>query len=154
METMRNLLMLAAIPAAVAPLAAEAAPVQLASTVFVERFVPGPGGSTSRVLERASSLRKGDQVVFVVNWRGGAAREFTVTNPMPRTVSFQKSSDGREEVSIDGGRSWGRLEDLRVRDGARWRQATPEDVTHVRWHVPTPVAARGEGQILYRGVVR
>ena len=151
---MRNYLLIAALLAIVAPAAAQAAPVQLASTVFVERFVPGPGGRMSRVLERADQLKRGDQVVFVVNWRADSTREFTVTNPMPRTVSFQKSSNGGEEVSIDGGRTWGHLDTLRVRDGARWRNATPEDVTHVRWHVPTPVAARGTGQILYRGVVR
>lgn len=151
---MRNMFLLAAVPPALVSVAAQASPVQFASTVFVERFVPGPGGRVSRVLERADQLKRGDQVVFVVNWRAAAAGEFTVTNPMPRTVSFQKSSDGREEVSVDGGRTWGRLESLRVRDGAGWRSATPEDVTHVRWHVPTPVAARGTGQILYRGVVR
>jgi hypothetical protein len=151
---MRNLMILAAIPAAMMPMPATATAVQLASSVFVERFVSGPGGSTSRVLERASSLRKGDRLVFVVNWRGGAQRQFTVTNPLPRTVSFQKSSDGLEQVSVDGGQSWGRLEDLRVREGGRWRLASPEDVTHVRWHVPAPAAVRGEGQILYRGVVR
>jgi hypothetical protein len=150
----RNLILLAAIPAAVAPALAEAAPVQLASTVFVERFVPGPGGRTSRVLERADTLKRGDQVVFVVNWRGDAAREFTVTNPMPRSVSFQKSSDGSEDVSVDGGRTWGKLDTLRVFDDGRWRNAVPEDVTHVRWRVPTQTAARGSGQILYRGVVR
>ena len=151
---MRKLYLLAAVPPALVAVAAEASPVQFASTVFVERFVPGPGGRISRVLERADQLKRGDQVVFVVNWRAAASNEFTVTNPMPRSVSFQKSSDGREEVSVDGGRTWGRLEVLRVRDGAGWRGANPEDVTHVRWHVPTPVAARGEGQILYRGVVR
>ena len=78
-----------------------------------------------------------------------------MTNPLPRTVSFQRSVDGTEEVSIDGGRSWGHLEDLRIRDSDGFiRSAAPEDVTHLRWRVPGSVALRGSGQLTYRGVVR
>ncbi|WP_068076428.1 hypothetical protein [Novosphingobium lentum] len=139
-----------------APVAAQATdPVQLASDVFVERFQPGPNGRVSRILERPQGLHPGDQLVFVVNWKASRARPFTVTNPLPRAVSFQRSVDGAEEVSVDGGRSWGRLEDLRVtdRDGGL-RHANPEDVTHLRWRVPDRLAAIGAGQITYRGVVR
>ncbi len=147
-----------AVVASVAPAAVHAAErVQLASDVFVERYVPGPGGRISRVLERPAALHPGDRLIFVVNWKARAAgpnRDFTVTNPMPRSVSYQRSIEADEEVSIDGGLSWGRLEDLRLRDEGRIRQATPEDVTHVRWRVPARMAVLGSGQITYRGVVR
>lgn len=139
----------------VAPVAAAAAPVQFASDVFVERFAPAPGGRVARVLERADRLLPGDRVIFVVNWKASAAREFTVTNPMPRAVSFQASADDGTEVSVDGGRSWGQLDSLVVRgsDG-RVRHAVPEDVTHLRWRVPGAIAALGTGRMTYRGVVR
>ncbi|WP_295631023.1 hypothetical protein [Novosphingobium sp.] len=146
------------IVASMAPATAQAAErVQLASDVFVERYVPGPDGRVSRVLERPAALHPGDRLIFVVNWKAraaGASRDFTVTNPMPRSVSYQRSIEADEEVSIDGGLSWGRLEDLRLRDEGRIRQATPEDVTHVRWRVPARMAVLGSGQITYRGVVR
>lgn len=139
-----------------APAAAEAAgPVELASDVFVERFQPAPNGRISRVLERADRLRPGDRVIFVVNWKAARGRDFTVTNPMPRAVSFQAGTGGDEDVSVDGGRSWGKLEDLTVRDAdGRTRHAVPEDVTHLRWRVPGAIAALGAGQMTYRGVVR
>ena len=145
--------------ASLAPAAARAAErVQFASDVFVERFVPGPDGRVSRVLERPAALHPGDRLIFVVNWKARAAggtRDFTVTNPMPRSVSYQRSIEADEEVSIDGGANWGRLEDLRLRDDdGRTRHATPEDVTHVRWRVPARMAVLGSGQITYRGVVR
>ena len=74
---------------------------------------------------------------------------------MPRTVAFQRSVDGAEDVSIDGGRNWGRMEDLTVREAdGSVRSATPEDVTHLRWRVPDTLAQRGSGQLTYRGVVR
>lgn len=142
--------------ALIAPLAAHAAgAVQFASDVFVERFVTAPGGGTSRILARADRLTPGDHVIFVVNWTARRGSEFTVTNPMPRSVAFQRSIDGAEEVSIDGGRTWGRMEALRRRDSdGSIRSANPEDVTHLRWHVPGDIALRGSGQLTYRGVVR
>jgi hypothetical protein len=144
----RSLAKLACTLALTVPLIAAANPlVALDSAVFVERLLPNKG----RLLQPASMLKPGDRLVYVVSWyRMGGQGGFTVTNPLPRKVYFQGSADGREEVSIDGGRNWGKLDVLRV--GARL--ATPEDVTHVRWRVPATEAARGSGQITYSAIVR
>lgn len=143
----------AAIFAASIAAPALAAPVQIANTVFVER---SDDTGASRVLEPARTLRRGDKLVYMVSWRAAQSRPqpFTITNPLPRTVSYQRSAAGNEEVSVDGGRTWGRLESLRVRDGGRLRQASPEDVTHVRWRVPPQLALAGRGQLTWSGVVR
>ena len=132
--------------------------VALAHSVFVERAVPGTGGRLSRVLEPARALRKGDRLVYVVAWRTAGHRaegqDFTITNPLPRAVSYQRSANGAEQVSIDGGRTWGQLDDLRVRDDAGWRDASAEDVTHVRWNVPRRAAQAGSGRLTFSGIVR
>lgn len=121
--------------------------VALDSAVFIERGMPQSG----RLLEPAAQLSRGDRVVYVVNWtRMGGQGGFTVTNPLPRAVAFQGSANGDEEVSIDGGRLWGKLGALRVGQ----RLATAEDVTHVRWRVAPALAARGAGSITYSGIVR
>ena len=127
---------------------AQASPaVALDSAVFVERITPDAG----RMLEPASDLSRGDRVVYVVRWyRMGGDGGFTVTNPLPRSVQFQGSANGDEEVSIDGGKTWGKLAALRVGN----RIATPEDVTHVRWRVDPRTAARGQGRIAYSAIVR
>ncbi|NCU12180.1 MAG: hypothetical protein GXC70_08505 [Sphingomonadaceae bacterium] len=144
----RSLAKLACALALAVPAIAVATPlVALDSAVFVERVSPSKG----RLLQPASTLKRGDRVVYVVKWyRMGGQGGFTVTNPLPRKVYFQGSADGREEVSIDGGKTWGRLDLLRVGS----RLATPEDVTHVRWRVPAHEAARGQGQITYSAIVR
>lgn len=121
--------------------------IATASAVFVERV----DALNGRRLEPASMLARGDRVVTVVTWRrmrgtGG----FVLTNPLPARLAYQRSASDMQEVSVDGGRSWGRLEAMRV-DG---RQATPEDVTHVRWRIPASYAALGQGRIAYAGVVR
>lgn len=121
--------------------------VALDSAVFVERGEP----DTGRMLEPAARLSRGDRVVYVVSWtRMGGQGGFTVTNPLPRSVAFQSSANGDEEVSVDGGRSWGKLGLLRAGD----RLAIAEDVTHVRWRVAPTLAARGAGSITYSGIVR
>jgi hypothetical protein len=143
---------LATILALSVPAAALAAPlVTLDSAVFVERVRPG----ALRLLEPARQLKRGDRLVYVVSWQrlGGTSSlggGFTVTNPLPRTVYYQRSAAGDEQVSVDGGKRWGKLESLRI--GARI--ATPEDVTHLRWRVAPGEASKGAGRITYSAIVR
>ena len=153
MTTIRGVLGLAALAASASSWAAE--PVTLANRVYVEREVESDDGST-KVLEPASALRRGDRLIYVVAWQAPRAsgERFTITNPLPRTVAYQRSANGAEDVSVDGGRTWGKLGALRVRDGRGWRDATPEDVTHIRWHVPAQLATMGKGQLTWSGIVR
>ena len=138
-----------------APLA-HAAPVTVANAVFVEREVAVGNGSSAKVLEPARTLRRGDRLVYVVSWRAPQARgeHLTITNPLPRTIAYERSAGGDEDVSVDGGRSWGKLDTLRVRDGSVWRYATPQDVTHIRWNVPPQLALAGSGHLTWSGIVR
>jgi hypothetical protein len=118
--------------------------VALASNVFVERSEP-----SSRILQPATRLRRGDRVVTILTWKRAApdAGQFTVTNPLPRALQFEDSADERQQVSVDGGRNWGQIGTLRIGN----RLATPEDVTHVRWRIATPAPA---GQLAYSAIVR
>lgn len=147
-STRRSLAILAGFVSAALSAAAVANPaVALDSAVFVERGSPASG----KLLEPAGQLTRGDRLVYVVNWqRTGGNGGFIVTNPLPRSVYYQGSAHGDEEISVDGGRSWGRLGALRV--GARL--ATAEDVTHVRWKVDPRRAALGSGRIAYSAIVR
>jgi hypothetical protein len=133
-----------AVLAATAATPASAAPaVALDSAVYVEHMQPG----NVRNLEPAERLSRGDRVVTVLTWRRLAGSGgFVLVNPLPRAIAYQASAQDSEEVSIDGGRSWGRLGGLTV----GMRRATPEDVTHVRWWVP----AGDSGRITYSGIVR
>lgn len=130
-----------------APASAQGAAVATQSAVYVERIEPG----AARRLEPASQLARGDRVVTVVTWyRMGGAGGFVITNPLPASLAYQQSASDAQEVSVDGGRTWGRLDTMRI----GMRNATPEDVTHVRWRIPASSAARGRGQITYSGIVR
>ena len=148
MKLRHNFSSLAAALALAVPVVAVATPlIALDSAVYVEKVGPGKG----RSLQPAARLNRGDRVVYVVSWyRMGGSGAFTVTNPLPRSVYYQGSADGSEEVSLDSGKTWGKLDHLRLGD----RLATPEDVTQVRWHVPAAQAAQGSGEITYSAIVR
>lgn len=123
--------------------------VALDTSVFVERTHLAPTGPV-QTLEPARGLRPGDRVVTLLTWyRLGGSGGFVVTNALPATLAYQPG-DRDEDVSIDGGRSWGHLDMLRI--GRRGAMA--QDVTHVRWHVSPAQAMAGSGRIAYAGVVR
>jgi hypothetical protein len=140
---------IAVLVALAAPVAASAsAPaIVTSSAVYVERR----DAASTRQLETSDRFGKGERVVTILHWqRRAGSGSFTITNPVPRALAYQQSSRRGEQVSVDGGRSWGRLGELTIGT----RLASPEDVTHVRWHIPAESAARGRGQIAYSGIVR
>jgi hypothetical protein len=132
---------------AIAPAAQAATAVETQSALYVERIEPG----NTRRLQPADSFRPGERVVTILTWeRRAGSGGFVITNPLPRAITYQQSARDSEEVSVDGGRSWGQLGQLVIGS----RLAAPEDVTHVRWRVPPAVAAQGRGRIAYSGIVR
>ena len=147
-----------ALAALVAPVAAIAADkVELSSSVFVEKTALDSHGRQTVVLEEPTRVVPGDRLVFVLKYHNVGDRpatDFVVTNPMPRAVAFQKTLDGTEQVSIDGGKSWGRLKDLRTSTDGGYRAAVPEDVTHIRWNFSKAISAGYRGNLTFRGTVR
>ncbi|AHE56408.1 hypothetical protein [Sphingomonas sanxanigenens] len=139
-----------------APRGAADGEVALSSAMFVERAVADAHGATRIVLETPETVTRGDRLVFVLSYRtvGDRARSaFTITNPLPRPLRFEDSSDPGAIVSVDGGRSWGALATLTRRDlSGRLRAARPEDVTHLRWRRVLP--AGEAGSVTFRSVVR
>lgn len=123
--------------------------VQIDREVFVERSLERDG-RTQRLLEPANTLQSGDTVVLMLAWRSPQDKPFTISSRVPRSLAFRASGGDQPEVSVDGGRNWGTLAELRVRG----RPATSTDVTHVRWDVDNPRAARGRGVFTYSAVVR
>jgi uncharacterized repeat protein (TIGR01451 family) len=151
--------LLLALLALLAPVTAQAAnDVALTSSVFVEKAVSQADGKTRLVLEEPRVVVPGDKLVFVLAYKNlgtKPAADFVVTNPMPGAVVYQGTGDIGAIVSIDGGKNWGTLASMKVRkaDGTV-RAAYPEDVTHVRWAMKTPIPVGAAGKLSFRGVVR
>ena len=135
-----------------------ASQVKLSNDIFVERQKQRADGTTVTTLEEPTLVTPGDNLVFVVKFKNTGAKpaeKFVVTNPMPKAVAFNGTSDGLEVVSVDGGKSWGFLSTLRVRGaGGNSRPALMADVTHLRWNLNKPLPAGSEGKLIFRGIVR
>ncbi|WOE73900.1 hypothetical protein [Alterisphingorhabdus coralli] len=139
-----------------APASANSA-IELNSQVFVERITQ-LGDRQSVRLESPDKVLPGDRLIFVINYRNASATrvsDFVITNPLPRAVAFLETLDGEEQVSIDGGNSWGSLDELRVPLGdGRYRAASSADVTHIRWKILQDITRGSEGKLTFRGVVK
>lgn len=153
---MKILLTLIALFTPAAALAGEQ--VQLSSDVFVERVKQDAQGKRTTALEAPAMVTPGDRLVFVLSYKNGGAKpaaDFVVTNPVPAAVTFAAAEGDGAEVSVDGGKSWGQVEKLEVKqpDGTA-RAAAPADVTHVRWSFKRAIAAGEAGKISFRGTVK
>ena len=134
---------------AASSVASAQAPVEIDREVFLERSQQRDG-RTQRVLAPASTLESGDTVVLMLRWSTTNDAPFTITSRVPRALVFRTTGGAAPDVSVDGGRTWGRLDQLRVNG----RPATSADVTNIRWDVRDPRAVRGRGVFTYSAVVR
>ena len=137
---------------------AVANPVALTNDIFVERVSTNAEGKRKVVLEAPKVVVPGDRLLFVLNYRNGGnkpAEKFVVTNPMPSAVQFAEASDTAAQLSVDGGKSWGVLSALKVRDAnGSERPARSEDVTHLRWAFNQPIPVGAAGKLMFRGIVK
>jgi uncharacterized repeat protein (TIGR01451 family) len=152
---MKMILTLLALAAPAAALAAN--DVSLSSEVLVERVKPDAQGKPQLVLEPPAVVTPGERLVFKLDYRNAGAQPatgFVVTNPIPDSVAFV-SAEGEAAVSVDGGKAWGALASLKIKqsDGTL-RAAQPADVTHIRWSFAQPIAAGSSGHLSFRGVVK
>lgn len=143
---------------AVPGIAVAANNVALSSDVFVERKIEKSDGRTAIVLEQPKTVLPGDNLVFVVKYKNVGnqpATDFSVTNPLPKAVAFNGTSDGSEIVSIDGGKSWGPLSTLTyTRENGEARPALLSDVTHIKWKFNRSLSVGSEGKLIFRGTVK
>jgi len=132
--------------------------VSLNSEIFVERTTHAANGAAQVSLEAPGVVTPGDPLVFVLSYRNNGsapAADFVVTDPIPDSVALSAAESAGAVYSVDGGRTWGALAALMVRnaDGTR-RAATATDVTHVRWRLAQAIPAGGRGELRFRGLVK
>lgn len=133
-----------------------AEPIAVANEIFVERVVPAEGGKTRTMLVKAKSGPPGSRLVFSTSYKNQSTqpiRGLVFAGPPLVSVVFDGLL-GPGEVSVDGGKTWGALTALKVRNATgTLRPAQNADVTNVRLVVP--VAAPGaSGKLSYRVIVK
>ncbi len=131
--------------------------LDLRSQIFVERTHSDANGRESRMLSVPGQIARGDRLVFILRYRNAGRAPvggYAVTNPVPSTLRIDPDQNAML-VSVDGGRTWGRLGTLLLPTPlGGMRRATAEDITHIRWPLFGAVAPGSGGQVSYRATVR
>ena len=146
---------LLAATAAPAAMAEASQPVELKGDVKVDKLVI-ENGHEKHVLVAPNVVVPGDKLVFATSYRNNgsvAVKDFVVTNPIPEGVMLASQGAELLDVSVDGGKSWGKLAQLKVSDTAGPRAAQASDVTHIRWVLPV-LAPGAKGTLSYNAIVR
>lgn len=145
--------------APVLPLAAQdtAQAVTVNGDIKAEKTVTGADGKPTVQLVEPESFLPGDRLVFGQNYANTSAEvvtNFTITNPLPEAVRLAPDADPALELSVDGGKTWGRLAALSVTaaDGSS-RPASHADVTHVRWVIAS-IAPGASGRVAFPVIIR
>lgn len=140
------------------PVAAFAAPgaVVLKGDVKVETTVVEKGVEKT-VLATPKIVVPGYKLVFSTSYRNeGAApvQNFVVTNPVPEGIAVAAPDASSLTVSVDGGKTWGKLAALTIKDAKGVaRRAQAFDVTHVRWTLAA-IAPGAGGAVAYHAIVK
>ncbi|MGB3167065.1 MAG: hypothetical protein WBA68_09860 [Alteraurantiacibacter sp.] len=148
-------LLLASSPAAMAQDAAE--PITLEADVKAVVETVDANGAKQVELVEPDTIVPGDRLVFGTNYVNSGAEpieNFRMTNPLPAPVRLAPDADADLVVSVDGGKSWGRLAELTAagEDGTV-RPAEHRDVTHIRWTLAV-VEPGASGRLEYPAIIR
>jgi uncharacterized repeat protein (TIGR01451 family) len=157
---MKSWIVLLAVAAGLlSPSLAAAAPVELVSSVLVERRSVAADGTETVSLVPAERVVPGDKLRFVIRYKNAsdkAAADFVITNPIPASVAFI-AADGNIApiVSVDGGATFGTLSSRVVKqpDGTE-RPARADEVTHVKWQFAEKLAGGSAGEVAFRAELR
>lgn len=126
--------------------------VKLESSVHEEVTTVAADGTKKVSLVDPTAVAPGDVVVIRIAYENTSPQpvgDIVISNPVPEHLSFMSVREGVGMVSVDGGKTYGGLVDLKVKDGDETRPAVAADVTHVRWRFDAPLAAGAKGAVAF-----
>ena len=131
---------------------------------MLERIGAGPHGDPDEAGEATIDAVTApvDQLVVSVRFTNSSDRlldSIRITSPVPPDLRYlpdSASGPGADVLfSVDGGRSFGRPEELTLQDSdGNVRDADPADYTHVRWLLRASLDAGASGVARFRAVPR
>lgn len=158
----KHLITLALLVATPLALAAPDGPIVVKTVAEKEQVVTLADGRKQTKLVPAQPVVPGEQVIYTVTFENVGqkpATDVAIVNPVPEHTTYVAGSAGgpgtEVSFSVDGGRTWGAPEQLKLRgaDGTE-RAATPADYTHVRWVLRNPLTPGAVAFARYRVVVK
>ena len=132
-------------------------PLQISNAVYQEVEVQAADGTTSKKLVPAARVVPGGEVVYEISYANTgdqAASDIAINNPLPAEVAFVDAATEPSVVSVDGGATFGQLDQLTVADAdGNVRAAQASDVTNLRWVIAS-LAPGASGKVTFRARVK
>lgn len=132
--------------------------IVLTTNVYQDVQVKGPDGTVTTKRLPAKTVVPGGEVIYEIGYENtgkAVATDVAINNPLqPELVFVAVEGTPATAVSVDGGKTFGNLPDLKVtgNDG-KTRPAQADDVTNVRW-ILARVEAGAKGKVSFRVRVR
>ncbi len=140
---------------------ASAPPLEIKATAEVDVTVKNADGREEVKRVPATKVPPGEAVIYTLSARNTSdkpAGDVVVTDPIPEHMEYvdgSVSTDGaRVTFSVDGGKTYGPKESLKVRgEDGQMRAAVAADFTHVRWQFEKPLAPGESRAVTFRARV-
>lgn len=149
---------------AAAPLALGAAEASMSARQVVEKETVVIGANGEETVKRvpADKVTPGETVVYSIRYKNeGAAPagDIVLVMPVPKEVAYVEGSvAGADAASVafsaDNGETYVARGRLTVVEGGEPRPARGDEITHIKWTLSSPVAAKAEGEVSYKAVLR
>ena len=119
--------------------------------------VEGDGNEITTYSE-ATDIEPGERVRYALAYTNegvDTAEDVSLVMPVPSAVTYvEGSAVGTVEFSADNGRTYASREALLVGSGEFARMATSEEITHIKWAIPEPIAPAATGTISFEAVLK
>ena len=138
--------------------------IQVHREDYVEKIKTKKNGKVVKVIENAVKVAPGQDVTFKIVYKNTGsqpAKDVVIKNPVPKHTVFKsgKTTSGDPlEVSVDNGKKYGALKDLKVREKinnrTKRRAALAKDVTHVRVRLTKALKPNESGELKIRTTLK
>lgn len=144
--------------------AEEKGSIELKSVAEVEIVVKNDKGEkeVKKVDAAKAKVVPGDIVTFTTYYTNigkEPAAAVVVTNPIPEHMLYgdgtAEGKGSKIEFSVDGGKSYGPAQRLKVIDSkGKERAAGASDYSHIRWTLIKPLVAGGKGSVSFKALLK
>ncbi|NNF05590.1 MAG: DUF11 domain-containing protein [Candidatus Eisenbacteria bacterium] len=139
-----------------------AAAVKLKTMAEKEVIVINDEGEETVTRVAADQIVPGDVIIYTIFYENVGkqpAETVRIVDPIPEEMTYKTGSAESPDVavlfSVDGGKTMGLMEELRVveEDGVV-RPALASDFTHVMWTLTKPLAPGDGGEVSFRAQLK
>jgi uncharacterized repeat protein (TIGR01451 family) len=136
--------------------------IKVSSIAQVETEVIGKDGKKTLKLVPVAKAVPGTEVIYTTTFENIIKKpvgDIVINNPIPNASEYKAGSAFGKDCdilfSVDGGKTFGRAEELTVKDAdGKTRPALAKEYTNIRWTYKKQLAAGKSGEVGFRAAIK